>query len=232
MSRVLATSARWMIEASGRTDAASLLARLGIDDTTSTSHLVDAEEYYAIVELIVADGIDDLAFRSARALEIDTYGALGLVFKTSPDLRAALGRVERYGRLVSHAIRYELRADEHGGAAFVIAGRQPTRRGEEVTNVAALAGTLAFCRQAVDPAAAIRPSAVSFSHRPPASISDHETFFECPVEFGATRGLGSMISSSTSRRASPCRCSRTPTTRSSMWHSWPATPTRRRSNER
>ncbi len=185
MAMMLSTSAHWMIVSSGRDDVAALLARVGLDADLTEPSLVDADAFYEVIETIVSDGDDELPLRCADTLDIDSYGALGLAFKTSADLRTALSRVERYGVLVSDAIRYELRPAGEGGAAFVISGRPASRLGMQVTNEGALAGVLSFCRQAVAPRSLTAPVSVSFAHRKPPSSERHEAFFGCPVEFGA-----------------------------------------------
>jgi AraC-like DNA-binding protein len=173
-----------MITASNRADTATLLARVGLDADEDDQRLVDAETFYEVIETIVSRDDDDLPFRCAESLDIDSYGALGLAFKTSMDLRTGLGRIERYGALVSNAIRYELRPASTGSAAFAILGRPASRLGIQVTNVAALAGVMSFCRQAVAPGTSLTPSSVSFTHRRPANWERHEAYFDCPVEFG------------------------------------------------
>ena len=185
MPLVLSTSARWMIATSGRDDTSTLLARVGLDVDGNDQRLVDADAFYGVIETIVADGDDDLPFRCAESLDIDSYGALGLAFKTSVDLRTALGRIERYGALVSDAIRYELRPGDGTPMSFVISGRPASRLGAQVTNEAAVAGVLSFCRQAVASGASLAPSLVSFTHRRPKYWERHEAYFGCPVEFGA-----------------------------------------------
>ena len=174
-----------MITTSGRDDTSTLLARVGLDVGGSDQRLVDADAFYGVIETIVSDGDDGLPFRCAESLDIDSYGALGLAFKTSVDLRTALGRIERYGALVSDAIRYELRPAAGMPAAFAISGRPVSRLGEQVTNEAALAGVLSFCRQAVAPGGSLAPSSVSFTHRKPTNWERHENYFGCPIEFGA-----------------------------------------------
>ncbi len=174
-----------MITSSGREDASTLLARLGLDVDGNEHRLVDADAFYGVIETIVSDGDDQLPFRCAESLDIDSYGALGLAFKTAVDLRTALSRIQRYGVLVSDAIRYELRPAGATPAAFVISGRPASRLGIQVTNEAVLAGVLSFCRQAVAPGRLPAPSSVSFTHRRPTNWERHETYFGCPVEFGA-----------------------------------------------
>jgi AraC-like DNA-binding protein len=176
-----------MILASGRDDVPQLLARIGLDpgQERDTSSMVDAEAFYSVIETIVADGDHDLPFRCADSLDIDSYGALGLAFKTSVDIRTALVRVERYGTLVSDAIRYELRPTDDRGATFLISGRPAYRLGAQVTNEGALAGVLSFCRQAVAPGRPTSPASVSLTHPRPDRAGRHEDYFDCPVEFGA-----------------------------------------------
>ena len=72
-----------MITASGRDDTSTLLARVGLEVGGSDQRLVDADAFYGVIETIVSDGDDELPFRCAESLDIDSYGALGLAFKTS-----------------------------------------------------------------------------------------------------------------------------------------------------
>ncbi|MEM9713225.1 MAG: AraC family transcriptional regulator [Actinomycetota bacterium] len=172
-----------MVLASGRADEASLLARLGLDHDDDGATFVDADEVYDVIELIVADGCTHLAVRSAELLDIDSYGALGLAFKTSRDLRSALERLVRYGDLVSDAIRYELRPTSGGGALLVVTGRPAARPGIRAMNEAVLAGVLAFCRQASGLGSALAPRSVSFAHGQHEGAERLGDALGCPVVF-------------------------------------------------
>ncbi len=184
MALILSTSARWVIVSSGRGDIDRLLADVGLDDAGAEPHLIDADAFYTVVETIV-DGVGDLPVRCAQALDIDSYGALGLAFKTSLDLRSALSRVARYGALVSDAIQYQLEEPNEHEATFSISGRPPSRLGAQVKTECALAGVMSFCRQAVDESQRPVPTEATFTHRRSNSAEHLESYFGCRVRFGA-----------------------------------------------
>lgn len=183
---ILSTSARWLVTASDRDDVPELLDLLGIADGGDPAKVVDATLLYDVVEKIEAEGKGDLAVRAAESLTIDSYGPLGLVFKTSASVGAGLSRLERYGSLVSDAIQYQLNVGPEEAVRFVISGRAPSTPATAVVNEAALAGVVAFCRQAVAPTLLRPPVSVSFRHRPRSSAPSLERFFRCPVIFEAS----------------------------------------------
>ncbi|MEL6890138.1 MAG: AraC family transcriptional regulator [Actinomycetota bacterium] len=173
-----------MIAASGRDDVPALLATLGLDPEPGAPRLIDADAFYSAIETIVADGDDGLPFRYAASLDVDSYGALGLAFKTASTLRSALERAERYVALLGDAVRYELRPEGRGGAAFIVGGRPAHRPGVAVANVGAIAAVLSVCRQVVENSPVLRPRAVSFAHQSSGSLDAAQEYFGCPVRHG------------------------------------------------
>lgn len=172
-----------MIAASGRSDVDALLARVGLGPESEPPTLIDADMFYDVVETIVTDGDDALAYRYAATVDIDRYGVAGLAFKTATTIRVALERAERYVALLGDAVSYELRPDVDG-AAFVVAGRPAHRLGVAVANEGAIAALVAVCRQAAGTDTSVVPVNVSFAHRPPGSIDAAQQFFGCPVRYG------------------------------------------------
>ncbi|MEM7342507.1 MAG: AraC family transcriptional regulator [Actinomycetota bacterium] len=176
---------RAMIMASRRDDVPALLARIGLEEHPGAESLVDAAAFYSVVETIIADGDDDLAYRYGAAVEIDRLGVLGMAIKTAADVRSALARGERYVALLGDAVTYELRIDGDRGAMFIIGGRPASRPGIAVANEGAIAAVLSMCRQAVGADTPLVPTSVTFAHRAPPSLDAPEAFFGCPVVYGA-----------------------------------------------
>jgi AraC-like DNA-binding protein len=114
----------------------------------------------------------------------DDYGALGLAWKSAPTVRHSLERVERYCRLWTDNMAYEVRDDE-GGVDFVLHRFGDRRLGLRLSNEATIASATSLIRQTSS--TAFRPRAVYLRHEAPSVTSAHERYFGCPCYFGADR---------------------------------------------
>jgi AraC-like DNA-binding protein len=171
--------------AGGGVDAAAILASVGIapNDPWDTGQMVPAERYYDMLERI-AEQIDvtDLPVRTGASMRLDEYGALGLAFKAATTLGASYARVERYARLWTSVVEYELRPST-GGTLFILHRAGERRLGMRLSNEATLASAVSIARQVCP--VALAPVEVLVSHPAPRSIAAHEEWFGCPVRFGA-----------------------------------------------
>jgi AraC-like DNA-binding protein len=114
----------------------------------------------------------------------DDYGALGLAWKSAPTIRSSLERVERYCRLWTDNLTYEV-LDRDDGVDFILYRSGERRLGMRLSNEATLASATSLIRQTSSPR--FRPVTVRLKHAAPRSISSHERYFGCPVLFGADR---------------------------------------------
>lgn len=185
MAVMSSVPAQAMILAAGRDDSGELLERAGIDPAATEPSLIDADAFYSVLELIVADGDQALPYRYGRLTEVDRLGVMGMALKTADSLRTALERAVRYIALLGDAVHYELRDTDHGGATFIIGGRPASRPGVALANEGAVAAVLAICRQIAATDAPLDPQAVSFAHRAPTAVAEAEAYFGCPVGYGA-----------------------------------------------
>lgn len=171
--------------AGGGIDAAAMLASVGIapGDPWDARQMVPAERYYDMLEKI-AEQIDvtDLPVRTGASMRLDEYGALGLAFKAATTLGASCARVERYARLWTSVVEYELRPAT-GGTLFVLHRAGERRLGMRLSNEATLASSVSIARQVCP--VPLAPVEVQVRHPAPRSIAAHEDWFGCPVRFGA-----------------------------------------------
>ncbi|WP_323771950.1 AraC family transcriptional regulator [Antarctobacter sp.] len=186
MGYVTSLFARKVVAAAGgEVDAEAMLASVGIapDDSFDAGQMVPAELYYDMLERI-ADQIDvtDLPVRTGASMRPDEYGALGLAFKAATTLKASYGRVERYARLWTSVVEYELRPAA-GGTLFILHRAGERRLGMRLSNEATLASAVSIARQVCP--VPLAPVEVLLSHPAPCSITAHEDWFGCPVRFGA-----------------------------------------------
>lgn len=186
MGYVTSLFARKMVAAAGDgVDAPALLAGAGIDPDGQwdARAMIPAETYYDMLERIAAR-IDatDLPVRTGASMRLDEYGALGLAFKAATTLGASYARVERYARLWTSVVRYELRPDPPG-TLFILHRPGERRLGLRLSNEATLASAVALARQ-VSPEP-FAPLEVLIGHPPPGSVAAHEEWFGCPVRFDA-----------------------------------------------
>ena len=123
-----------------------------------------------------------LGLEVASRLVMGRWGALGFATMSAPDLRHALGLVVRYGSLVGPHIEYSQFTD---GSFTTLRFDQHIRLGSlrpfvtEMVVGALLAQLRAI---AVGP---ITPERVEFDYPAPSYADQYETFFGCPVVFGA-----------------------------------------------
>jgi AraC-like DNA-binding protein len=171
--------------AGGEVDAATMLASVGIapEAPWDTGQMIPAESYYDMLEKI-AEQIDatDLPVRTGASMRLDEYGALGLAFKAATTLGASYARIERYARLWTSVVEYELRP-ANGGTLFILHRAGERRLGMRLSNEATLASAVSIARQVCS--VPIAPVEVMIQHPAPRTIAAHEDWFGCPVRFGA-----------------------------------------------
>ncbi|SPJ22675.1 AraC family transcriptional regulator [Palleronia abyssalis] len=185
MGYVTSLFARRMVAAAGNSiDGAALLQGVGIDPDAPLDPkvMIPAATYYDMLERLAAQiDVTDLPIRTGASMKLDEYGALGLAFKAATTLGASYARVERYARLWTSVVRYELRADPRG-TLFILHRPGERRLGMRLSNEATLASALSIARQ-VSPVP-VKPLEVLVRHPAPKSIIAHEDWFGCPVRFG------------------------------------------------
>jgi hypothetical protein len=186
MGYVTSLFARKMVAAAGcGSDAAALLRGAGIDPDGpwDPRAMIPAGSYYDMLERIAAQvDVTALPVRAGASMRLDEYGALGLAFKAATTLGASYARVERYARLWTSVVEYELRADPRG-TLFILHRPGERRLGLRLSNEATLASAVSIARQ-VSPAP-VAPLEVLVRHAAPKSVAAHEDWFGCPVRFGA-----------------------------------------------
>jgi AraC-like DNA-binding protein len=96
--------------------------------------------------------------------------------------------VERYARLWTSVVEYELRADPRG-TLFILHRAGERRLGLRLSNEATLASAVSIARQ-VSPEP-VTPLEVRVRHAAPGSVAAHEGWFGCPVRFEA--GLDAVL---------------------------------------
>jgi AraC-like DNA-binding protein len=186
MGYITSLFARKVVAAAGpRVDGAALLREAGVDPDGpwDPKAMLPAAIYYDLLERI-ARLIDatDLPLRTGASMRLDEYGALGLAFKAAPTLGGSYARVERYARLWTSVVEYELRPDPRG-TLYILHRSGARRLGLRLSNEATLASSVSLARQVSR--GPVTPLEVRVQHAAPGSVSAHEDWFGCPVRFGA-----------------------------------------------
>ena len=186
MSYVTSLFARKMIAAAGADiDGRALLASAGLDFDApwDPKVMIPSDDYYTLLEAIAAQ-VDptELPVRVGASMRCDEYGALGLAWKAAPTLLGSLRRVERYARLWTGVVAYEIR-DDPRGTLFILHRAGARRLGLRLSNEATLASGVSLARQVCP--VPFAPIEVFLQHPPPRSKAFHEEWFGCPVTFGA-----------------------------------------------
>lgn len=175
-----------MVAAAGsKVDAVAVLASIGLDaeGPWDPKAMLPADSYYNMLERIASQtNVTDLPVRVGASMRLDEYGALGLAFKAATTLGSSYARVERYGRLWTSVVEYELRPDPRG-TLFILHRSGERRLGLRLSNEATLASAVSIARQ-VSPLP-VTPLEVLVRHPAPKSTASHADYFGCPIRFGA-----------------------------------------------
>lgn len=175
-----------MVAAAGdAVDARAALQSAGLDPEApwDPKVMITDEEYYSMLEGMASQtDVTALPITVGASMHCDDYGALGLAWKAAPDLFGSFSRVERYARLWTSVVEYELRRTERG-TLYILHRAGPRRLGMRLSNEATLASTVSLARQ-VSPVPVV-PMEVMFKHAAPKSLEAHETYFGCPVRFAS-----------------------------------------------
>lgn len=177
--------------AGGDIDPAALLADAGIDPKGQWDPkvMIPATTYYDMLERIAEQtDVTDLPVRVGASMRCDEYGALGLAWKAAPNLGGSFSRVERYARLWTGVVEYELRPDPRG-TLFILHRSGERRLGMRLSNEATLASGVSLARQVCP--VYFAPLEVLVRHPAPRSVTFHEDWFGCPVRFDA--GLDALL---------------------------------------
>ncbi|MFK7745512.1 MAG: AraC family transcriptional regulator [Roseobacter sp.] len=187
MAYVTSLFARKMVVAAGSViDARQMLASAGIDHDApwDPKAMIPAQTYYSLLEAL-AEQVDvtPLPLRVGASMRCDEYGALGLAWKAAPTLYGSFTRIERYARLWTGVVSYELRPNPRG--TLVVLHREGVRRlGLRLSNEATLASAVSLSRQVCSEPFA--PIEVFVQHAAPRTKAFHEDWFRCPVTFNAS----------------------------------------------
>ena len=197
MGQITSLFAHKMVAAAGgEIDAHAHLGAIGLDADApwDPKAMIPAEAYYGMIERMAEEmDVTALPVEVGASMRCDEYGALGLAWKAAPNLLGSFSRVERYARLWTSVVEYELRPDPRG-TLFVLHRAGPRRLGLRLSNEATLASAVSLARQ-VSPGG-FSPSEVMLKHAAPKSLDAHVAYFGCPVRFGTD--LDALLLSNTS----------------------------------
>ncbi len=184
MSYVTSLFAQKMVAAAGAgIDQRKTLEDAGIDPDApwDPKVMIPATSYYEMLERM-AEQIDvtELPVHVGASMRCDDYGALGLAWKAAPTLKGSCMRIERYARLWTDVVSYELRDHAHG-TLFILHREGERRLGLRLSNEATLASGVSLSRQVCP--VQFNPIEVFVKHKKPKSKAFHEAWFGCPVTF-------------------------------------------------
>ena len=119
--------------------------------------------------------------RAGAGLRIRQVGLLGYVACFSPTLRDALRRVQRYGRVFTEAVEFELQ--EQRPQVALVRCHPALGHGQSLAEDFRLAAVLELSREIAG--TGIAPTEVRFTHPEPSSTLAHRGHFRCPIRFDA-----------------------------------------------
>jgi len=186
MGYVSSLFARKMVAAAGAAiNGTAFLRRAGVDPEGAwdPKAMIPDGVYYDMLEGIAAEvDVTELPLRVGASMRLDEYGALGLAFKAATTLGASYARVERYARLWTSVVEYELRPVARG-TLFILHRDGERRLGMRLSNEATLASAISIARQ-VSPVP-VAPLEVLIRHPAPRPATAHEEWFGAPIRFEA-----------------------------------------------
>ncbi len=186
MGQITSLFARKMVAAAGdAVDAREMLGSVGLDPDAAWDQtvMISDDAYYAMIERMAAQtDVTALPVAVGASMRCDEYGALGLAWKAAPDLLGSLTRVERYARLWTSVVRYEMRPVPEG-LLYVVHRDGPRRLGLRLSNEATLVSTVSLARQVSTER--FHPLEVLIRHSAPGDCSAHEAYLGCPLRFDA-----------------------------------------------
>eukprot|EP00903_Cladosiphon_okamuranus_P001067 g1065.t1 len=189
MGSITSLFVRKVVAAAGPdVDSDDLLSSVGLDVNAKSDpkQMVSDTAYYGLIERIAKDhDITELPLVTGASMRCDDYGALGLAFKAATTLQGSFARVERYARLWTSVVEYELRP-EGATVWFFLHRAGPRRLGLRISNEATMASAASIARE-VSPDGIFHPLEVHLQHAAPETTLAHERYFGCPVRFGSDR---------------------------------------------
>lgn len=166
-------------------DARAALTSVGLDPDApwNPKEMIASDAYYAMLEGMAEQmDVTALPVKVGASMRCDDYGALGLAWKAAPNLLGSFGRVERYARLWTSVVTYELRPLPDG-VLYVIHRDAPRRLGVRLSNETTLIATISLARQVCP--VPIAPLKAFVQHAAPQTIKHHQDYLGCPIEFRA-----------------------------------------------
>ncbi|WP_158085582.1 AraC family transcriptional regulator [Henriciella aquimarina] len=177
---------RMINQAGPGVDRGALFRSFGLEEAAplDPTVMISDTAYYDLLEMIAEQEQPDIGFhiRVSQSITCADLGAVGLAWKSAPDLRRSFHRMDRYSRLYNTASSFEL-VDRGDTYLWTHTRTEPDRLGMYISNEGALATYANICREATG--AQNRPQSVQFRHQDHGGRKALEAHFRCPVIFGA-----------------------------------------------
>ncbi len=111
----------------------------------------------------------------------EDYGSFGLAWKSALDLLGSYQRAERYARVLTSVATYQVCKSAHGVLMQLHRDGDRAMLGLRLSNEATIASITAISKEVST--GRFQASAIYFKHPEPATTSEHEEHFGCPVHF-------------------------------------------------
>lgn len=171
--------------AGGRMDKRALLLGIGIDPDVPVDPklMVSDNDYYDLFANVARDdsGGVGLPLRVGASMRCENYGAFGLAWKSALNLLDSCERAERYARVLTSVVTYQVVETEPGFLMQLHRDGDRQNLGFRLSNEATIASIAAISQEVST--TQFRASAIYFKHAAPATTVEHEHHFGCPVHF-------------------------------------------------
>lgn len=178
-----------MLEQAGPgVDRAAFIRAAGLDDQkpADPARQMPAESYFRFLEALtdIGEGPPDFHVRGCAAVRCEELGAVGLLWKASPDLRGSFRRLDRYINIIVRSPnQYEL-VDRNNNVQIIHRNNLGTSRGERLSNEARFVTIVAMARESSHDGFA--PLEVHYTHDAVGDPAALEAFFRCSVFFNSS----------------------------------------------
>jgi len=184
MEQITSLFARKMVQAAEEIiDPREMLALVGLEPEAiwNPKEMIASDAYYTMLEQMAAQmDVTALPVKVGASMRCDEYGALGLAWKAAPNLLGSLARVERYAKLWTNVVSYEMRPHNQG-VVYLVNRDAPRRLGVRLSNETTLIATVSLARQVCP--VPFAPLKAFLQHAAPKTITPHEDYLGCPLEF-------------------------------------------------
>jgi hypothetical protein len=146
---------------------------------------VPVDQFPELHEKLIKGLGPGFSVRVGQPMKMESYGVLGLSWRTCFKASEIFERSERYFKLLSNTYIFKVEKDLK--LSKVLLFRDANRKEIELSNEATFSTTIVVLTAMTE--TDIAPVAVSFKHNPPKDMQSYHDTFPCPVRFNQSQNF-------------------------------------------